>query len=115
MNRLRNETQTKSSPVVIFSLILGGAIGAFGGIANVYFKNCQIKTSREIDAAEQRIERHNLATRTLQMRSDQILNLFAIRAQLEEIGTELVAIPPGVSEDISPNLPVAVASLEPSL
>ncbi len=115
MNRRRQDSHPRISPVVIFSLILAGAIGAVGGVANVYYKNCQIKTAREIDAIEKRIDRHKLATRTIQMRSDQILNLFAIRTQLEEEGTDLVPIPAGVSENVSPVQPTAVASVEPSL
>ncbi len=115
MNRRRQDPQVRISPAVIFALILAGAIGAVGGITNVYFKNCQIKTAREIDAIEKRIDRHNLTTRTVQMRSDQILNLYAIRTQLEDEGTDLVPIPAGVSEDISPGQPSAVASIQSSL
>lgn len=115
MNRRRQDSHARISPVVIFALILAGAIGAVGGVANVYYKNCQIKTAREIDAIEKRIDRHQLATRTIQMRSDQILNLYSIRTELKEKGTDLVQIPAGVSEDILPDEPVAVASVEPSL
>lgn len=115
MNRRRQERPAKISPVVIFSLILGFVIAAVGGVTNVIYKNCQIKTSREIDAVEQRIERYNLDIRTLQMRSDQILNLYAIRKQLEEEGTGLVAIPAGVCEDIVPENPTAVASIQSNL
>ena len=68
----------------------------------MFYRNCQIQTAREIDAVERRIERHQLDIRTVQMRADQILNLFAIRKTLEEVGTELVPIPVGVSEDVLP-------------
>ncbi len=115
MNRRRQDAHARISSVVIFALILAGAIGTVGGVTNVYYKNCQIKTAREIDAIEKRIDRHKLATRTIQMRSDQILNLFSIRTQLKEEGTSLVSIPAGVSEDISPVAPTAVASVQPSL
>ncbi len=115
MNRRRQETPSKISPVVIFSLILGGAIGAVGGVTNVYYKNCQIQTSREIDAIERRIERDQLDIRTIQMRSDQILNLFAIRRTLEDGGTDLRPIPPGACEDIMPVHPPAVATAQTSL
>jgi len=110
MNRHRQETHTRISPVLILSLILAGAIGAIGGITFVYFRNSQIKVTREIDAVERRIEQHQLDIRTVQMRSDQILNLFAIRKTLEDVGTDLVPIPVGVSEDILPSEPPAVAS-----
>lgn len=102
MNRRRQETQQRISPVVIFSLILAMAIGAIGGVTHVVYRNCQIKTAREIDAVEQRIEQHQLDIRTVQMRADQILNLFAIRKTLKEVGTDLVPIPVGVSEDVIP-------------
>ena len=49
---------------------------------------------------ERRIEQHQLDIRTVQMRADQILNLFAIRKTLEQVGTDLVPIPLGVSEDV---------------
>lgn len=115
MNRHRQEAHTRISPVLIFSLILAGIIGAVGGVTFVYFRNCQIKVAREIDAAERRIEQHQVDIRTVQMRSDQILNLFAIRKTLEEVGTDLVPIPVGVSEDILPSEPSAVASASASL
>ncbi len=100
MNRRRQETQQRISPAMILSLILAGAFGAVGGVTYVVYRNCQIKTAREIDVVERRIEQHQLDIRTMQMRTDQILNLFAIRKNLEEIGTELVPIPIGVSEDV---------------
>lgn len=115
MNRRRQENQTRISPVVIFSLILAGAIGASGGITHVYFRNRQIQTAREIDMIERRIEKHQLDIRTVQMRSDQVLNLFAIRNTLKEVGTELVPIPSGVSENIAPIYQPAVATASTSL
>ncbi len=100
MNRRRQETLNRISPVMILSVILAGAFGAVGGVTYVVYRNCQIKTVREIDAVERRIEQHQLDIRTVQMRADQILNLFAIRKTLEEVGTDLVPIPIGVSEDV---------------
>ncbi len=116
MNRRRQEAPQRVSPCAILSLIVAGAIGASGGVAFVHFRNCQIKTVREIDAVERRIEQHQLDIRTVQMRADQILNLFAMRKTLEELGTGLVPIPVGVSEDVlPPDEPTAVASASASL
>ena len=116
MNRRRRpEPQTRISTIVIFSLILAGAIGAVGGISFVYFRNCQIQTAREIDKIEQRIEQHKLDIRTVQMRSDQILNLFAIRKTLDETGTDLIPIPAGVTETIVPVEPGKTATASLSL
>jgi len=115
MNRRRQETHTRIASFTIFSLILGGAIGAVGGVSHVYFRNCQIKTAREIDVIERRIEEHQLAIRTVQMRQDQILNLFAMRKTLEDLGTDLRPIPAGISEEVMPTEPTAVASSDTSL
>jgi hypothetical protein len=100
MNRRRQETNQRISLAMILSVILAGAFGAIGGVTYVVYRNCQIKTAREIDVVERRIEQHQLDIRTVQMRADQILNLFAIRKNLEETGTDLVPIPIGVSEDV---------------
>lgn len=116
MNRRRQEAHRRISRVLIFSLILAAGFGAVGGVTYVVYRNCQIQTAREIDAVERRIERHQLDIRTVQMRADQILNLFAIRKTLEEVGTDLVPIPIGVSEDVLPQDDVSeVASASASL
>ncbi len=115
MNKRRQNNQTKVSGMVIFSLIVGGAISAVGGVAHVYFRNCQIQTAREIDAVERKIERHELETRTIEMRKEQIMNLFAMKKTLEELGTDLKPIHAGVSENVIPKEPTAVASSETSL
>ena len=115
MNRRRQEDHTKISQTVIFSLILAGVIGAVGGVTYVYFRNCQIKVAREIDAVEQRIEQHQFAIRTVEMRSEEILNLFIIRKTLEDVGTELVPIPVGVAENVLPPIQPPVAPTSASL
>ncbi|QTN31889.1 hypothetical protein HZ994_05940 [Akkermansiaceae bacterium] len=115
MNRRRQENHTRISKIAIFSMILAGIIGALGGVTYVVFRNSQIKVAREIDAVERRIEQHQLGIRTVQMRSDQILNLFSIRKTLGDVGTDLVPIPPGVSEDVLPPSTPAVASASASL
>jgi hypothetical protein len=115
MNRRRQDNHTRVSAFTIFCLILAGAIGAIGGVTHVYFRNCQIKTAREIDVIERRIEQYQLDIRTVQMRKDQILNLFAMRKTLEDLGTDLRPIPAGISEEILSAEPTAVASSEASL
>jgi len=115
MNRRRQDKSARVSPMVFAALILGGAVTALGGITHVYFRNCQIKTAREIDAVERRIERHQLEIRTVQMRKDQIMNLFAMKKNLEELGTDLRPIPSGVSEKVLPDETTVASSSEPSL
>jgi hypothetical protein len=115
MNRRRQETESRISSFAIFCLVLALAIGAVGGVLRVYYRNCQIKALRDIDVVERRIEKYQLDIRTVQMRQDQILNLFAMRKTLEDLGTDLRPIPAGVSENILPSEPTAVASSNTNL
>ncbi len=98
MNRRRNESRTPAS--VFFSLILAAVIAASGGVLHAYYKNRQVQVAREIDAIDRRVEQCRLDIRTTDMRSDQLLNRFAIRKQIEENGSSLRPIPTGVIEEI---------------
>lgn len=100
MNRRRNETRTPAS--VFFALILAAAIAAAGGVLHAFYKNRQVQVSREIDAIDRRIEQQRLDIRTIEMRSDQLLNRFVIRKQIEENGSSLRPIPMGVAEEVDP-------------
>lgn len=82
MNRRRNEPRSSGFP--IFALLLGASICAAGGVLHVFYKNSQIKISRQIDAIERNIEHDRLEVRTTDMHMDQLLNRFVIRKQLEE-------------------------------
>jgi len=115
MNRRRQDIQKRISSFAIFAFVLAGAIGAIGGITHVVYRNAQIKSLREIDLVERRIEQHQLDIRTVQMRKDQILNLFSMRTSLEQLGTNLRPIPAGMSENILPAERTAVASSETNL
>lgn len=98
MNRRRNETRTPVS--VFFALFLAAAIAAAGGVLHAYYKNRQIQITREIDAIDRRVEEYRLDIRTTEMRSDQLLNRFVIRKQIEENGSSLRPIPMGVAEEV---------------
>ena len=111
MNRLKSTTST---PTSIFVALIGAAvIAAAGGVQHAMYKNRQVKIKREIDAIERRVEQYKLDIRTTQMRSDSILNRFAIRKQLEDMGSALRPIPPGLPEEVNPAPPAAVASAIP--
>ena len=111
MNRLKSTTST---PTSIFVALIGAAvIAAAGGVQHAMYKNRQVKIKREIDAIERRVEQYKLDIRTIQMRSDSILNRFAIRKQLEDMGSALRPIPPGLPEEVNPAPPAAVASAIP--
>jgi HAMP domain-containing protein len=98
MNRRRNETRT---PVSVFvALLLAAAIAAGGGVLHAFYKNRQIQITREIDAIDRRVEQYRLDIRTTQMRSDQLLNRFVIRKQIQANGSHLRPIPVSVVEEI---------------
>lgn len=86
--------------MIILAIIIGAAISAAGGVLHAYYKNQQVKISREIDATERRIEQTRLEIRTTEMRMDQLLNRFVIRQQLADHGSRLKPIPVNVIEEI---------------
>ncbi len=103
MNRRRNESRTSGFPIL--ALLFGAAIIAAGGVLHGYYKNSQIKITREIDAIDRRVEHDRLDIRTTEMRMDQLLNRFVIRKQLEENGSTLRPISVAIVEEIDPAPP----------
>ena len=99
MNRRRNETRCGPLPVAV--LVAATALGAFGGVSFVYYKNEQIEVARQIERCEQRIAKHHDDIRTLEMRMDQMLNRYVMRAQLREIGSSLRPVPAEMVEVIA--------------
>lgn len=103
MNRRRDEPRT---PVSVFiAVILAATISAGGGVLHAYYKNQQVKITREIDAIDRNIEHCRLEIRTTEMRMDQLLNRFVIRKQLQENGSSLRPISIAVVEEIDPAPP----------
>ena len=113
MNRRRNESPTSGFPIL--ALLFVATIIAAGGVLHVYYKNCQIKITREIDAIDRRVEHDRLEIRTTEMRMDQLLNRYVIRKQLEENGSTLRPIASASVEEIEPAPPSrrSVASTVP--
>jgi hypothetical protein len=113
MNRRRDEPKTPAS--VFIAVILAATIIAAGGVLHAYYKNQQVKITREIDAIDRNIEHCRLEIRTTDMRMDQLLNRFVIRKQLEENGSSLRPISLAVVEEIDPAPPGprSVASTAP--
>lgn len=101
----RRKEPAKSHASTFFSLILGAAILAAGGVLHVYYKNRQIQVCREIDAIEKRVEHCRYDIRTTEMRMDQLLNRFAIRQQLEQNKSRLRPISVAVVEEVDPSKP----------
>jgi len=103
MNRRRNEI--RQSSMVYIALSLGAAFSALGGIMHVNYKNQQINTNREIDAAESRIEQARLDIRTSEMHMDHLLNRFTMRTQLARNGSNLKPISLSSVEKVTPTNP----------
>lgn len=100
MNRRKDEPRTSVS--VFIAVILAASFVAAGGVLYAYFKNRQIQVSREIDAADRRIEHARLDIRTTEMRMDELLNRFTIRKQLQENQSDLKPIAFSSVEEIQP-------------
>ena len=103
MNRRRHESRTSGFPIL--ALLFGAAIIAAGGVLHGYYKNCQIKITREIDAIDRRVEHDRLDISTTKMRMDELLNRYVIRKQLEENGSTLRPISVAIVEEIDPAPP----------
>ncbi len=111
MNRQKSAPRTPTATYV--TLIGTFIIVAAGGVTHAYYKNRQVQVNREIDAVEHRIEQCQLDIRTTQMRTDNLLNRFAICKQLKDSGSSLRRIPVGLAEEVKPAPPTAVAAVTP--
>ncbi len=114
MNR-RKQQQSKISACALIAVILTVSIAATGGVMYVKFKNRQIQITREIDEISRDIEHCRLEVRTIDMRTDQLLNRYLIRKRLEEQRSRLRPINVAVVEEIQlkPKEPDSVASAVP--
>ena len=109
MNRRRPEQRCGPLPVAV--LVAAAALGAFGGIVHVYYKNRQIEVARQIERAEERIAQHRNDIRTAEMRMDQMLNRYVMRKQLRDLKSGLRPIPPDRIEVIGPGDPPGAAEI----
>lgn len=100
MNRRRNESRPSGFPII--ALLFGATIITAGGVLHGYYKNSQIKITREIEAIDARIEHARLDISTSDMRMDELLNRFVIRKQLERNGSTMRPISVAVVEEITP-------------
>ena len=101
MNRKRHESRKEGiHPTTVIAICLAIGTATVGGVWQAWLKNRQIQVMREIDHIERLAGQHQLDIRTAQMRMDQLLNRFAIRQQLTEMGSSMKSIPMGVTEEI---------------
>ncbi len=107
MNRRRTDGEGLGFGSVV--LLVGAAVVTAGsGIFHAYVKNRQIRVSREIEAAEQRIVDHELQIRTVQMLLDEQMNRYLIRDRLRRIASGLRPIPVTAVEEVDPRRPEGV-------
>jgi hypothetical protein len=113
MNRRRNQARIPAS--VVIALLLAAAITGSGGVLHAFYKNRQVRVSREIDAIDRRVEQYALDVRNTEMRMDQLLNRFVIRKQIEDNGSSLRPIPFSAFEQVDPAITTrhSVASAQP--
>lgn len=113
MNRLRSEPKTH--PSVFITLILAALVVVTGGIMHAVYKNSQVKTSRLIDQAEQRIDQTRVKIRMIEVNTDELLDRFDMRERLRENGSQLIEVTPADIEEVQPARPAPeVASLRAS-
>lgn len=98
----RKEENRKNFGFIMFCLLMGVGIAAFGGVHHAQLKNQQVLVSREIDKVEKSIEHSRYTIRSTEMRMDQLLNRFVIRQQLEQNKSTLKPISLAVVEEIDP-------------
>jgi len=113
MNRRRNNENLGA--FAVFLIALAAIIVVSGGVLFAYLKNRQIEVAREIENVEDRIAKHEMDIKTAEMRVDQLTNRYAIRDQLRQNGSSLMAIPPSAVESVVPDAaaPSAVALAQP--
>lgn len=114
MNRRRHDPRKEGiHPTTVIAICLAIGAATAGGVWQAWLKNRQIQVMREIDQVERQAGQHQLDIRTAQMRMDQLLNRFAIRQQLSDLGSGMKPIPMGVTEEIplhpesAPESPIA--------
>lgn len=102
MNKNRRKKQRKFSVTEIVVLALAAVILMVGGVTHAWLKNSHVEVIREIDNTERRIRDHQGAIDSLQVKMDKNLNIYQLRADLENTGSSLVQVPPSSIEVIPP-------------
>ena len=113
MNRLRSEPKTH--PSVFISLILAALVVVTGGVMHAVYKNSQVRTTRLIDQAEERIDQTRVEIRMIEVNADKLLDRFEMKERLETAGSALVPVTPADIEEVEPaRAAPEVASVENS-
>ena len=109
-------TARRSGALPFAVMIAMASLAACGGLIKVYYKNRGIEVGRRIAQVQDQIARHRDEIRNLRRCSDDMLNCFAMREDLDLNGSELRPIPQHAIEVIGAGdsaSGVAVASNRP--
>lgn len=101
MNRRR--TTVNHGSFSFFLIAIAAVVVASGGVLFAYLKNSQVEVAREIEKVEDRIAKHQMDIKTAEMRIDQLTNRYAMRDQLRQNGSSLIAIPAKAIEAVVPD------------
>ncbi len=102
MNKRQIKT-SKISPVEVAILALALVVVMVAGVTHAWLRNSYVQTMRDVDQTETRIEEHQDAINSLQVKIDKKLNIYQLRDDLERSGSELVLVPAGSIEKIQAN------------
>ena len=111
MNKSRNK-KTKFSLLEIMMLTVALITVMVAGVTHAWLRNCSVQVMRDVDKMQQKIEDHEDKVNSLQVKIDKKLNIYQLRDDLERTGSELVVIPTGLIEKVSPNQFDGLASVQ---
>lgn len=94
-------------------LSVAGVILMTAGVGHAWLKNSQVEVVREMDSTQRRIQDHEDVINSLQVKIDKKLNIYQLRDDLEQAGSELVLVPVSAIEKI-PLKGGALASSDPN-
>lgn len=103
MNKHRTKKQRRLSVTEIVVLALAAMVLMAGGVTHAWLKNNQVEVMRNIDQAQQRIGDHEDSINSLQVKIDKKLNIYQLRADLENSGSTLKQVPSSAIEVIQPH------------
>ena len=114
MNKHKKQYQGLRIPEIII-LSVAGLILMTAGVGHAWLKNSQVMVVREMDSTQRRIQDQEGVINSLQVKIDKKLNIYQLRDDLKQAGSELVLVPVSAIEKIPLESGVgALASSDPS-
>ena len=103
MNRRRNHRTRKLTFSELTLIVMTGVILVTAGVLHAWLKNNHVKVQREISQTQSRVQDHQDATNSLQVKIDKKLNIYQLRDDLKRNNSSLVKIPASEIKVISSN------------